>query len=415
MLSTKSLLMKWGIILLCLTAADASSLLSAAGEKYNELSSWFKTKLGLAAADANSNRFLSWYKNIKTKIEWCIEKIPEITQMGKPDFLMAKAVFNINRKSTTYKPVQKEYLSLDKILFNRVEVLHNGRWTYAEFKTYDSCEKKCKVQLLNDAKTLLHVPVLQKCNDCNGCGFHSDFNLAMIGDGEVPCWTCNETGIDMSIIRIPAQEKHYIYLTQMRPIHPVDREGAVKKTKKRAQAGRGAKSLIEDNDWCFSEELMRTHAELKIFKSINSFQVVDMLDGTYLTFEGNGRSEGLKLAFRNDPETLRKIKVEVIEYKFPDKETHKDIVKEIEGVLESYGKPVGIVPYLCSDCKAGIETPPECPCNLNRHSAARRRRLNALLKEIADAKASAAKRQRYGRFPVASERGYCPDLVGDIA
>merc|ERR1711964_932284 len=139
------------------------------------------------------------------------------------------------------------------------------------------------------------------------------------------------------------------------------------------------------------------------------FQVVDMLDGTYLTFEGNGRSEGLKLAFRNDPDTLRKIKVEVIEYKFPDKETHKDIVKEIKGVLESYGKPVGIVPYLCSDCKAGIETP------LSVHVTSIDILLLAdgdstPLKEIADAKASAAKRQRYGRFPVASERGYCPDL-----
>jgi len=110
-------------------------------------------------------------------------------------------------------------------------------------------------------------------------------------------------------------------------IHPIDRATADEKCNQRAEAARAAAGLIEANGMRLSEELIAAHEELAVFKSVTGFQVVQIGEDRYVTFEGNGRREALKRAFPD-----RGVLVEVRLYEFDDSQTHAAIVRRIQRV-----------------------------------------------------------------------------------
>ncbi|MCA9568191.1 MAG: hypothetical protein KC656_10125, partial [Myxococcales bacterium] len=100
----------------------------------------------------------------------------------------------------------------------------------------------------------------------------------------------------------------------LRAIHPIDRATAEAKCDERAEAARAALPLLRANGMRLSEELIAAHEELAAFRSVTGFQVVELMDGGFVTFEGNGRREALQRAFGTEEAVL----VEVRHYVFDD-------------------------------------------------------------------------------------------------
>lgn len=100
----------------------------------------------------------------------------------------------------------------------------------------------------------------------------------------------------------------------LRAIHPIDRATAEAKCDERAEAARAALPLLRANNMRLSEELIAARDELAAFRSVTGFQVVELTDGGFVTFEGNGRREALQRAFGADEPVL----VEVRHYVFDD-------------------------------------------------------------------------------------------------
>ena len=97
-------------------------------------------------------------------------------------------------------------------------------------------------------------------------------------------------------------------------IHPIDRETANDKCNERADAARAALPVLRSNGMRMSEDLIASQDELEAFRSVTGFQVVELVGGGYVTFEGNGRREALQRAFGDD----EGVQIEVRLYRFED-------------------------------------------------------------------------------------------------
>lgn len=115
---------------------------------------------------------------------------------------------------------------------------------------------------------------------------------------------------------------------ELLPIHPITRETAEEKCEERAEAARKALPLLEANGMRMSEDLIAAHEELDAFRSVTGFQVVELLDGGFVTFEGNGRREALQRAFGDD----RGVQIEVRLYTFEDPEVRATIDRRVHRV-----------------------------------------------------------------------------------
>jgi len=123
-------------------------------------------------------------------------------------------------------------------------------------------------------------------------------------------------------------EKIYVDHRSLHPIHPITRAPAEQKCEDRAQAARDALPLLEEHGMRMSEDLIAAEPALEAYQSVTGFQVVDMgNDLGFVTFEGNGRREGLLRAF---PETA--VEVEVRHYVFDDPEVRRTIRRRVDRV-----------------------------------------------------------------------------------
>ncbi len=123
-------------------------------------------------------------------------------------------------------------------------------------------------------------------------------------------------------------ERIFVDHRQLTPIHPITRDTAEEKCEARAQAARDALPLLEANGMRMSEDLIAAEEALDAYRSVTGFQVVDMGDGLgFVTFEGNGRREGLLRAFPDTP-----VLVEVRHYVFDDPEVRATIRRRVDRV-----------------------------------------------------------------------------------
>lgn len=123
-------------------------------------------------------------------------------------------------------------------------------------------------------------------------------------------------------------EQRFVDHRLLRAIHPIDRATAEAKCDARAQAARAALPVLRANGMRLSEELIAAHDELAPFRSVTGFQVVELLDGGFVTFEGNGRREALQRAFGTD----EPIHVEVRVYVLPNERARHTIDRRVRRV-----------------------------------------------------------------------------------
>jgi len=123
-------------------------------------------------------------------------------------------------------------------------------------------------------------------------------------------------------------ERIFVDHRQLHPIHPITRETAEVKCEARAQSARDALPLLEAHGMRLSEDLIAAEEALEPYRSVTGFQVVAMEDGLgFVTFEGNGRREGLLRAF---PDTA--VEVEVRRYVFDDDAVRETIRRRVDRV-----------------------------------------------------------------------------------
>jgi hypothetical protein len=123
-------------------------------------------------------------------------------------------------------------------------------------------------------------------------------------------------------------ERVFVDHRQLHPIHPITRDTAEAKCEARAQSARDALPLLEAHGMRLSEDLIAAEDALEPYRSVTGFQVVKMADGLgFVTFEGNGRREGLLRAF---PDTA--VEVEVRRYVFDDPEVRETIRRRVDRV-----------------------------------------------------------------------------------
>lgn len=115
---------------------------------------------------------------------------------------------------------------------------------------------------------------------------------------------------------------------ELLPIHPITREPAQRKCDERAEAAKAALPLLAANGMRLSEALIAATPGLKPFESVTGFQVVELLDGGYVTFEGNGRCAALRQAFGDGPG----VAVEVRLYVFDEPEIRATIDRRVRRV-----------------------------------------------------------------------------------
>jgi hypothetical protein len=123
-------------------------------------------------------------------------------------------------------------------------------------------------------------------------------------------------------------ENRFVDLAALRAIHPIDRDTAIAKSEARASAARDALPLLEAHGMRLSEELVAAEDALAPFRSVTGFQVVEREDGSFVTFEGNGRRDALQRAFRDGPA----VEVEVRVFCFDDPQTRATIRRRVERV-----------------------------------------------------------------------------------
>jgi hypothetical protein len=136
-------------------------------------------------------------------------------------------------------------------------------------------------------------------------------------------------------IRAVHDEVEHIFVphTALVPIHPINRPTAEAKADERAAAARAALDLIQANGMKLSEDLIAAHEELHAFKSVTGFQVVDVGEGKYVTFEGNGRAAAIQRAFGEDPV----VEVEVRRFRFDDPHELERVQRRVERVQRANG------------------------------------------------------------------------------
>lgn len=123
-------------------------------------------------------------------------------------------------------------------------------------------------------------------------------------------------------------ENVFVDHRKLQPIHPITREPAQRKCDERAAAARAALPLLQANGMRLSEELIASTPALAPFESVTGFQVVELLDGGYVTFEGNGRCAALRQAFPDD----EGVAVEVRLYVFDEPEMRAAIDRRVRRV-----------------------------------------------------------------------------------
>lgn len=123
-------------------------------------------------------------------------------------------------------------------------------------------------------------------------------------------------------------EQRFVDHRLLRAIHPIDRATADTKCDERAAAARAALPVLEANGMRLSEDLIATNDALAAFRSVTGFQVVELTDGGFVTFEGNGRREALARAFGD----TAPVHVEVRAYLFDDPTTLATIRRRVERV-----------------------------------------------------------------------------------
>merc|ERR1711964_758817 len=128
------------------------------------------------------------------------------------------------------------------------------------------------------------------------------------------------------------EKKIFVPLSELRPIHPIDRANAIAQCEERTKAAKRAYSVIHRNKMEISEELIANEPRMECFKSVTGFQVVALRDGTFVTFEGNGRREALQDAFPG-----KDLLVEVKLFYFADSETDDKIVRRVQRVRKAKG------------------------------------------------------------------------------
>merc|ERR1711964_321257 len=128
------------------------------------------------------------------------------------------------------------------------------------------------------------------------------------------------------------ETKILIPLSDLRPIHPIDRSTAISQCEERAQAAREALPWIRENNMTITEELIANEPSLECFKSVTGLQVVALRNGTFVTFEGNGRREALQRAFPRSSEIM----VEVRLFYF-DKDANDKVVSRVQRVRKAKG------------------------------------------------------------------------------
>jgi hypothetical protein len=105
----------------------------------------------------------------------------------------------------------------------------------------------------------------------------------------------------------------FVPIDQILPIHPIDREEAIETMQKRADAvGQHRKEIEAEGE--ISREFLH-----QFLPSVYDIKVVDLGDGQFVSFEGNGRLAALKEGLGPDAN----LPVEVECYRFDDKALRK--------------------------------------------------------------------------------------------
>lgn len=111
----------------------------------------------------------------------------------------------------------------------------------------------------------------------------------------------------------------FVQLYQLKPIHPVDnRENTIKATQERA------KKIVQYKDRLLRSQKMTKEDLAEILPSATYIRAIQDTDGSYATFEGNGRIAALKQVF--SPEDNLEIEVDVYHPK-KIKRTQKKLAK----------------------------------------------------------------------------------------
>ena len=103
-------------------------------------------------------------------------------------------------------------------------------------------------------------------------------------------------------------EMKNISLSDITPIHCIDREGAIDKVNQRA------KILAEHKEELLKLEILNKEILLNYLPSVSGIKVIKKKEGRYISFEGNGRVEAFKKVF----DSSDSIFLEVEEYLLSD-------------------------------------------------------------------------------------------------
>ena len=103
-------------------------------------------------------------------------------------------------------------------------------------------------------------------------------------------------------------EMKFVSLSSITPIHCIDRESAIEKVNKRALI------LAEHKDELLQLGKLDKASLLKYLPSVSGIKVIKEKEGTYISFEGNGREAAFKQVFNEDDA----IQLEVEEYLLTD-------------------------------------------------------------------------------------------------
>lgn len=103
-------------------------------------------------------------------------------------------------------------------------------------------------------------------------------------------------------------EMKYVALDSITPIHCIDREGAINKVNERVAI------LAEHKGELIQIGKLNKASLLEYLPSVSGIKVIKDKDGSYISFEGNGRVEAFKQVFNEDDA----IQLEVEEYLLTD-------------------------------------------------------------------------------------------------
>ena len=103
-------------------------------------------------------------------------------------------------------------------------------------------------------------------------------------------------------------EMRYIPLSSITPIHCIDRDSAIDKVNERVSI------LTENKDELLKYRKLNKAILLQYLPSVSGIKVIKDNDGSYISFEGNGRIEAFKQVFTEDDA----IQLEVEEYLLTD-------------------------------------------------------------------------------------------------